>query len=173
MSKLAPRTVVVEHVIGSMTEIPKPRRAIYSCWSRSARGGDQRWWGAQAPDCVSVYGGVEYGACRRLKKMACVVEKKTVAASFHKAVAATVATKMVALAALQQRQVKIGRRRCSATLKKGRSCRSRTRSENKPRHVRAWRVNRQWCACSSSCWSPLTRSSLSYVRHDVVSVHGM
>jgi hypothetical protein len=79
MSMLAPRTVVVEHVIGSMEEIPKPRRVIYSCWRRSARGGNQRWWGAQAPDRVSVYGGVEYSACRQPKKMACVVEKKTVA----------------------------------------------------------------------------------------------
>jgi hypothetical protein len=79
----------------------------------------------------------------------------------------------MAPAALQQRQVKIGRRRCSATLKKGRSCRSRMHSENKPRHVRAWRVNHQWCTCSSSRWSPLTGSSLSYVQHDVVSVHGV
>jgi hypothetical protein len=75
---LAPHTVVVEHVIGSMAEIPKHRRAIYLWWWRSARGGNQRWWGAQAPDRVSVYGGVEYGACRRPKKMACVIEKKTV-----------------------------------------------------------------------------------------------
>jgi hypothetical protein len=79
MSTSPPRTVVVEHVIGSMTEIPKPHRVIYSCWWQSACGGDQRWWGAQDPDRVSVYGGVEYDACRRLKKMACVVEKKTAA----------------------------------------------------------------------------------------------
>jgi hypothetical protein len=79
MLTLAPRMVVVEHVIDSMTEIPKPRRAIRSCWRRPARGGDQRRWGAQAPDRVLVYGGVEYGTCRRPKKMACVVEQKTVA----------------------------------------------------------------------------------------------
>jgi hypothetical protein len=79
MLTLAPHTVVVEHVIDGMTEIPKPRRVIRSCWRRPARGGDQRWWGAQALNHVSVYGGVEYGACRRPKKMVCVAKKKTVA----------------------------------------------------------------------------------------------
>jgi hypothetical protein len=79
MLTLAPHTVVVEHVIDGMAEIPKPRRVIRSCWQRPTRGGDQRRWGAQAPDRVSVYGGVEYDACRRPKKIACVAKKKTVA----------------------------------------------------------------------------------------------
>ena len=50
----APRTVMVEHVIGGMAEIPKRRRGIRSCWWRSARGGHQWRRRAKAPVRVSV-----------------------------------------------------------------------------------------------------------------------
>ena len=51
----APCTVVVEHVIGGMVEIPKPRHGIRSCWWRPARGGHQRRRRAKAPGRVSVH----------------------------------------------------------------------------------------------------------------------
>jgi hypothetical protein len=101
----APRTVVVERVIGGMAKIQKPRRAIRSCW-RPARGGNQRWWGAQAPDRVAVYGGAEHGVCRRPQIGVCRREEDggvcaemghaEVAASGRKAVAAAVAMMMAA-----------------------------------------------------------------------------
>jgi hypothetical protein len=75
MSTSTPRTVVVERVIGGMAEIRKPRRAIRSCWWRPARGGDQRWWGAQALDRVAVYGGAEIGVCRRPQIGVCCREE--------------------------------------------------------------------------------------------------
>jgi hypothetical protein len=109
MSTSAPRTVVVERVIGGMAEVPKPRRAIRSCWWRLARGGDQRRWGTQAPDRVAVYRGPEHGVCRRPKKTACVAEKKDcdvraemrhakVVASGREAVVAAMAMKTTAAA---------------------------------------------------------------------------
>jgi hypothetical protein len=109
MSTSTPCTGVVEHVIAGMTEVPKPRRAIRSCWWRPARGGDQRRWGAQAPDRVAVYGGTEHGVCRRPKKTVCVAEKKDcdvraemgrakVVASGREAVVAAMAMKTMAAA---------------------------------------------------------------------------
>jgi hypothetical protein len=108
MSTSAPRTVVAERVIDGMAEILKPRRAIRSCWWRPARGGDQRRWGAQAPDRVSVYGGAEHGVCRRSKKHVCRREedcsvraemgRAEVAASSRKAVVAAVPLKTTTVA---------------------------------------------------------------------------
>jgi hypothetical protein len=71
-----PCTGVVEHVIGGMVEVPKPRRAIHSCWWWPTRGGNQRRWGAQAPDRVTVYGGAEHGVCHWPQKTACIAKKK-------------------------------------------------------------------------------------------------
>jgi hypothetical protein len=105
----APRTVVVERVIGGMAKIRKPRRAIRSCWWRPARGGDQRRWGTQAPDHVAVYGGAEHGVRRRLQIGVCCREEDSgvraemgpadVATSGREAVAAVVAMKTMSAAA--------------------------------------------------------------------------
>jgi hypothetical protein len=91
MSMSAPCTVMVEHVIGGMAKIRKPRHAIRSCRWRPARGGDQ--WrcgevagpcvgpcvitngGATAVDRVSVLPGALNGVCRRrVWSSACVAE---------------------------------------------------------------------------------------------------
>jgi hypothetical protein len=79
MSTSAPRTVVVERVIGGMAEVPKPHRAIRSSRWRPAQGGDQRRWGTQAPDHVAVYGGAEHGVCRAGPKKLRVSPRRKIA----------------------------------------------------------------------------------------------
>jgi hypothetical protein len=79
MSTSAPGTVVVERVIGGMAEVLKPHRAIRSCWWWPAQGGDQRWWGTQAPDRVAVYGGAKHDVCRAGPKKLHVSPRRKIA----------------------------------------------------------------------------------------------